>query len=58
MRIPLGQHVEYSQYLAYTIWLLERDLLDAWHYYAECKAYVVEFKDKQDATAFKLRFGV
>jgi len=59
IRIPLGQgDIEYQLYLAYMIWLATHDLLDSWHYYPEYKANVVEFKNKQDATAFKLRFGL
>ena len=57
-RIPLGQNVSYSLYLDYTLWLLERNLLEAWHFYPEYKAYVVEFINAQDAVAFKLKFGV
>ncbi len=57
-RIPLGQNVSYSLYLDYTLWLLERNLLEAWHFYPEYKAYVVEFNNAQDAVAFKLKFGV
>ena len=58
IRIPLGQHIDYSLYLDYTLWLLERNLLDAWHFYPECNATVVDFSNEQDALAFKLRFGV
>lgn len=59
IRIPLGQgDIEYNLYLAYMIWLTEHDLVDAWHYYPECKANVVDFGNEQDALAFKLRFGL
>lgn len=56
IRIPLGYHVDPAKFIDYMIWLTERNLADAWHKYD--KACVVEFKNEQDAVAFKLRFGL
>lgn len=57
MRITLG-HLEYNVYLEYTIWLVENGLTGSMVFDSDRKTYVMNFKDEQDAVAFKLRFGL
>lgn len=59
IRIPVGQgYIPNVVYIGYMIWLVKHDLIEAWHFYPESKANVVEFEDEEDAIAFKLRFGL
>lgn len=55
-RISLGWDITAAKYIDYMIWLTERNLVDAMH--RQDKIYMVEFKDAQDAIAFKLRFQI
>jgi|WetSurMetagenome_2_1015567.scaffolds.fasta_scaffold632491_3 hypothetical protein len=57
MRLQLG-HLEYGIYLEYTIWLVENNLIEALQVNTDYKTYAVDFKELQDAVAFKLKFGV
>jgi hypothetical protein len=57
MRIWLG-HLEYGEYLELTIWLLDNNLSEVLHINSDWKTYTVDFENKQDATAFRLRFGL
>lgn len=43
-------------YIDYTTWLCERNIIDRLS--RDDKIYFVDFKDKTDALAFKLRFGL
>lgn len=59
-RIPLGfmGSSNYSNYLSYTIWFLERPSAGRLIHSPDFKTYYAELETLEDATAFKLAFNL